>query len=165
MFGGCRDGRGGLEFAQLAEQQYKQAQAEFLHALTLNPATATALDLREHLAFAYQRSGRLDDSVTQLREAVTLAPGDAAPHTLLAQILAQSGHMPEAIAEEKLALRLHADDADGWNNLGVFEARSGQTEAARHDFQQALRIDPNTAQAKANLSHLSTKPQAVSTYS
>jgi tetratricopeptide (TPR) repeat protein len=152
------DARNGLGSALLAEERNEQAQAEFLHALTLSPATATAFDLREHLAFAYQRLGHLDDSVAQLREAVKLVPGDATAHALLAQILAQSGQLPEAIAEEKTALRLHADDADGWNNLGVFEARSGRTEAARYDFQQALRIDPNTAQAKANLSHLSTEP-------
>jgi Flp pilus assembly protein TadD len=150
------DARNGLGSALLAEQQYEQAQAEFLHALTLSPATATALDLRERLAFAYRLSGRLDDSVTQLRDAVTLAPGNATPHALLAQILAQSGQLPEAVAEEKAALRLQPEDADNWNNLGVFEARSGKTEAARYDFEQALRIDPNTAQAKANLSHLFT---------
>jgi Flp pilus assembly protein TadD len=152
------DARFGLGSALLAEQQYEQAEAEFLSALALNPMTSMAVDLREHLALAYRRSGRLNDGITQLREAIKLDPGEAVPHALLAQLLAQTGQLQEAIAEEKLAIRLDADDADGWNNLGVFEARSGRTEAARHDFQQALRIDPNNAQAKANLAHFTTDP-------
>jgi protein O-mannosyl-transferase len=144
--------------ALIAEQQYEPAQAEFLHALSLNPSTATALDLREHLAFVYQQSGQLDNGITQLREAVKLAPADPATHALLAQILAQAGQLQEAIAEQKSALRIHAEDADGWNNLGAFEARSGDTEAARHDFLQALQIDPHNVQAKANLFHLPPSP-------
>jgi Flp pilus assembly protein TadD len=152
------DAHSGLGLALIAEQQYEPAQAEFLHALSLNPSTATALDLREHLAFVYQQSGQLDNGITQLREAVKLAPADPATHALLAQILAQAGQLQEAIAEQKSALRIHAEDADGWNNLGAFEARSGDTEAARHDFLQALQIDPHNVQAKANLFHLPPSP-------
>lgn len=152
------DAHAGLGLALLAQQRYEQAQAEFLKALALNPPTATVLDLREHLSLAYIRSGHLDDALSQLREAVKLAPEDAGAHALLAQLLAQTGQLQEAIAEQKAAIRLHAEDADGWNNLGVFEARSGQIEAAQYDFQQALRIDPSSSQAKENLSHLHPTP-------
>jgi tetratricopeptide (TPR) repeat protein/mono/diheme cytochrome c family protein len=148
------DTRSGLGSALLAQQQYGQAQAEFLRALSLDPSTATAQDLHEHLAFAYLQSGKLDDGMTQLREAIKLAPDDPAAHALLAQVLAQTGQLKEAIAEQKSALRIHSEDADGWNNLGAFEAKSGDTTAARYDFQQALRIDPHNAQAQANLVHL-----------
>jgi Flp pilus assembly protein TadD/mono/diheme cytochrome c family protein len=148
------DAHSGLGMALLREQQYEQARAEFLHALSLNPSAATALDLRKHLAFAYLQLGQISESITQLREAVRLAPEDPSAHALLAQVLARVGQLQEAIAEQKSALRANAKDADGWNNLGAFQARSGDIEAARYDFEQALRIDPKNNQAKANLSHL-----------
>jgi superkiller protein 3 len=148
------DAHSGLGMALLGEQQYEQARAEFLNALSLNPSAATALDLRKHLAFAYLQLGQISESITQLREAVRLAPEDPSAHALLAQVLAQVGQLQEAIAEQKSALRTNAKDADGWNNLGAFQARSGDIEAARYDFEQALRIDPKNNQAKANLSHL-----------
>jgi Flp pilus assembly protein TadD len=150
--------RGGLGLALLSEQQYDQAQTEFLHALTLNPSSDVALDLREHLAFSYAQSGRPDDAVAQLREAVKLAPEDPGPLALLAQELAQQGQLHEAIEEQKSALRLNREDAEGWNSLAVLEARSGDKEAARHDFEQALHIDPNNLRAKANLSRLIAGP-------
>ncbi len=160
LLGSCPDDpdvRNGLGLALLAREQYAPAQTEFLRALTLNPSGALALDLHEHLAFAYVQTGRLDDAISQLREAVNLARADPAPHSLLAQVLAQAGQLHEAIEEEKSALRLNNKDAEGWNSLAVYEARSGDKEAARQGFEQALRIDPNNLRARANLSHLIEK--------
>jgi Tfp pilus assembly protein PilF len=68
--------------------------------------------LHEHLAFTYLQTGCLDDAVTQLREAVRLAPEDAGAHALLAQTPAQDGRLPEAIEEQKFALSLKTEDAE-----------------------------------------------------
>ncbi len=148
------DAHGSLGLALLEEQQYQEAQVEFLRALSLNPSAATALDLHKHLAFAYLQSGQIYEGMAQLREAVRLAPEDAEAHALLAQVLSQTRQLQEAIAEQKTALRIHEEDADGWNNLGAFEAQYGDKEAARRDFQRALRIDPQNQQALSNLSRL-----------
>jgi tetratricopeptide (TPR) repeat protein/mono/diheme cytochrome c family protein len=152
------DARGGLGLVLLGDRHYEAAQEEFLRALSLGPANAQAADLREHLAFAYLQTGKVNDGLVQLREAVKLAPDDASAHALLAQVLSQADQLQEAIAEQETALRLHANDADGWNNLGVFEARSGDVESARRDFQKAQSIDPENEQAKANLARLSQQP-------
>jgi Flp pilus assembly protein TadD len=152
------EARNGLGLALIAQRQFEQAQAQFVQGLTLNPGTDAALDLHQHLAFADAQSGQTEDAIAQLRMAIELAPEDAAPHALLAQLLSQAGRMAEAIAEQKAALRLHKDDADGWNNLGAYEAQTGDIQAARNDFHEALRIDSHNAQAEANLSRLSIKP-------
>jgi Flp pilus assembly protein TadD len=148
----------GLGSTLLAEQQYDQAETEFLRALAMNPTATSAAELHQQLAFVYLQAGRADQAMAQLRTAIQIAPASPVPHALLAQMLSKAGQLQEAIREQKEAIRLRPDDADEWNNLGVFEARSGNTVAARHDFQEAQHIDPENAQAKANLAKLTNNP-------
>ena len=73
-----------------------------------------AVDAAPQLANAHQQlgivlgmTGRPDDGIRELQEAVRLAPNDPTSHLNLAVVFAQSGRFPEARAAAESALRLN----------------------------------------------------------
>jgi serine/threonine-protein kinase len=62
--------------------------------------------------------GRLDEAITEFREAVRLNQGDAIARNSLGHLLFDTGRLDEAIAEYREAIRLKADYAEVHCNLG-----------------------------------------------
>ncbi len=99
-----------------------------------------------HLGLSLARSGRVEEAVASLREAVRLAPQWPEAQNDLGYLLAECGQHREAESCYREALRLRPDYAAAHNNLGLCLVNSGRvTEGVAH-YEKALRHQPDFAQ-------------------
>jgi tetratricopeptide (TPR) repeat protein len=109
--------------------------------------------LRVALGAALRRSGKLDDAVEALRQALRQAPRSAAALNQLGLVYHQKGNLE--LAELVLKRALDIDEkskaaAETWNNLGLVSlARRRDQEAFAH-FEQATKLDPSLTVARRN---------------
>jgi Flp pilus assembly protein TadD len=108
------------------------------------PASAPA---QEHFGVLLASTGRSDEAVVRLREAVRLDPGNAEAQSNLGVALSRVGRLAEAVTHYREAVRIDPADALTQTNLGNALSNLGEfPEAIRH-FEAALRISPNRADA------------------
>jgi protein O-mannosyl-transferase len=103
------------------------------------------------LGLVLSKEGRLNEAISQYREALRLKPDDADAHYDLANALYRKGLWDEAISEYREDLKLSPDDPEGHNNLGAVLFRKGNVNEAINQFQEALRLKPDYANAQKNL--------------
>jgi hypothetical protein len=103
------------------------------------------------LGLVFSKEGRLDEAISQYREALRLKPDDADAHYDLANALYRKGLWDEAISQYREDLKLSPDDPEGHNNLGVVLFQKGNLNEAITQFQEALRLKPDYANAQKNL--------------
>ena len=84
-------------------QQYSKAQAAFDKAIALDP---TLVDPRVYMANLLTDTGRVEQSVPLLREAIQDSPNDAEAHWELGYAYRFGGMLPQAVSESELARRL-----------------------------------------------------------
>ena len=99
------------------------------------------------LGLAYiAASGRehaLDDAEMAFRTAISLQPGWAAPHQLLAEALIRRGYFSGAIDPAKQAVQLDPNQAESWLTLGRAYRGAGQeAEARKAEAEAAQRSHP-----------------------
>ena len=102
-------------------------------------------------AESWLRSGRQQEALDQLNQALRLRPEYPEAHNNLGSLLSETGHLPDAVEHYRQAIRLKSDYADAYNNLGNALTDLGRTREAIEQFQQALRFKPNYAEAHNNL--------------
>jgi Flp pilus assembly protein TadD len=108
------------------------------------PASAQA---QEHFGVLLASTGRSDEAVARLREAVRLDPDNAAAQSNLGGVLGRAGQLAEAVSHYRKAIQIEPGDALTQTNLGNTLSRLGEfPEAIRH-FEEALRISPNRVDA------------------
>jgi tetratricopeptide (TPR) repeat protein len=105
----------------LAAGKLIDAQREFIEAIVLAPLDPAA---RQGLAEVYQRQGRPDDAIREMRAALA-AHDDAAGHTALARLYLGQKRMAEAREELRLALKLDPGYGEARQLLDQLQPRTG----------------------------------------
>lgn len=152
VLGGDRNHFGSLHHLGIIALQRGQPQA------AIEPiGRAIAIDGRDpecryHIAVAFQSLGRLDEAVTEYREAIRLKRDYVDAYSNLGKALLQTGALAEAIAtyERIIALR---PSAEAHCNLANVFARSGRLDDAVTHFRRALTLKPDFVAAHNNLAN------------
>src|SRR3989442_340874 len=95
--------------------------------------------------------GKIDEAVTNYKEAVRLSPEDEDMHYNLALALARQGNREAAKAEYLEALRIYPDYTEAHNNLGNLLVAEGKFDDAITHFKSALKISSDNASTHSNL--------------
>lgn len=114
-------------------------------------ASATLARARE-----LEQQGQTRQALRAYRQAVQLAPQEAAMHHALGIALVRQGLIREAIAALQQAVALAPEQPRPLNNLGYARIMNGEHEQARALFQRALALAPDNQRARRNLDWLDT---------
>jgi serine/threonine-protein kinase len=151
---------------------YGKAQAAFEKAIALDP---TLVDPRVYMANLLTDTGRVEQSVPLLREAIQNSPNDAEAHWELGYAYRFGGMLPQAVSESELARRLdpqvkvNSSAMNAYLYLGEYEKflhslpvkdspyilfyrgfaeyYAGRTEQGATDFNHAYEQDSSLMQA------------------
>lgn len=103
------------------------------------------------LGSALRRSARPEEAEEVLKQAATIAPGDAAVWHELGLTYRAIGKSSDAIAALQKAVELNPDLSEAHNNLGIIWIAGGERARAEAAFREAIRIQPDYADARGNL--------------
>jgi hypothetical protein len=103
-----------------------------------------------NLGVHYLNTGRVDEAIENLTEAVRLRPEKADWHVHLGGALLRQGKIDEAQAQLLEAQRLQPDLATAANDLGVVLERQGDLPGAAKQFHRAVELDPAQALFRGN---------------
>ena len=113
----------------------------------------------ESVVWAYSLKGfiasdqhKLDEAISEYRQAIQLDPKSALPHNVLGNMLSDQGKAEEAISEYRQAIQLDPKDAVPHYNLGNVLLNQGKTEEAISEYRQAIQLDPKDESAMGLLS-------------
>lgn len=130
-----------------AERIYRQI-------LASNSAHPVALHLLGMVAFA---SGRNDDAIALIGQALCVCPDYAGAHCNLGLVLTKQRRFSEAVASCRRAIEIRADYPEALNNLGDALDAMGEFDQAVVAFQRAIELRPSYASAHNNLGSALTK--------
>ena len=122
----------------------------------LNPAI-----IHNALGNALADAGRLDEALSQYRQAVDSDPDFADAHSNIADLLARRGDIKVAIEESEKALAIPPEDAVSHIRLGTLFDRTGRHDLAIGHYRRALQIAPDSVVARKLLardSRVATSP-------
>ncbi|MEE8523100.1 MAG: tetratricopeptide repeat protein [Thermoanaerobaculia bacterium] len=136
---------------RFAEQGFLDDAGDYLrHALKIQGESPGI-----HVALADLLARQRDPAAEQhYRRALELAPGDAAAHRKLADLLAARGPSPEALEHYARAVEIEPRAAGTRFNYGNALQASGRLDDAAAQYRRALRIDGDFADAHNNLAAL-----------
>jgi Tfp pilus assembly protein PilF len=108
---------------------------------------------RAHAALGevFERQGKIDDAISEYREALRLVPDQAEWRNNLGLLYAAQGKVAEAMGQFAIATRVRPSFADAHVNLGAMHARAGQSAEAIAAYTEAVRLEPGNALAHGNL--------------
>jgi len=114
-------------------------------ALAENPRSA---ELNANLGAALAESGRLDEAIPRLQEAVRLLPDSAELQANLAEALSERGRLDEALPHLEKAATLAPDSGERHASLGAAFLQARRFEEAIAQFEKALLLKPDFTQAR-----------------
>ncbi len=138
------DGLGSL-YAQ--QQEWKDAQREFLTAIDLDPQFAVA---HLHLGVAMRAQGQAN-GLTEIAKASQLAPQNTMIALELGNALVADGHDDQAIPVFEHAVELDPNLTEASYQLALALQRSGKTQQAISLFKKVLAAEPENTAAMTNL--------------
>jgi tetratricopeptide (TPR) repeat protein len=127
---------------------YADSQTLWQDNVAKNPGASVA---RCSLGVVLSQSGRLQEAIIQLEQALRIQPDYADAHNDLGMALAQTGKIEEAIGHYEQALRIEPDNAKAHYNLGLALQQKGRVREAIGHYEQALQIDQQFAEVYNNL--------------
>jgi len=127
---------------------YRSSEAIWADAVAKRPNSVYA---RNDLGLVLGEQGRLDEAISEYREALRIAPGYALAHYNLGFALTLQNKLDEAITHYSEALRLKPAFVKARTNLGIVLALQGKLDEAVAQFLEALRIQPVYGEARYNL--------------
>ncbi len=141
----------GSAWRLLREGSFNQARSLAEGALQLHPGHAEALHV---LGLAALQTGRAEDAVEFIGQAIVADDSDPSCHNNLAVALNRLGRGAEAEAASRRAVELKADYADGHVNLGLSLENQGRMEDAEAAFRRAIEASPGHVNAHNNLGNV-----------
>lgn len=143
--------------------QWPRAEADFLHALELQPDQPLVLN---YLGYSWIEKGQhLDRALTMIQRAVELRPDDGYIVDSLGWAFYQVGKYPEATKFLERAIELLPQDPTINDHLGDAYWQSGRYAEARFQWRRALQFSPEPDEIKdleAKLDKGLVRPGAVS---
>ena len=106
---------------------------------------------RTELGAAFSAMGRIDDALSQLRQAIADKPEMQRANYVLGTLLAKRGEFAEAEAAFTRAVEIDPNDAKAQNNLGYVLLSQGKAAAAIEHFEAALRLNADDTLARQSL--------------
>ena len=122
-------------------EKLEEAESAALRALDLDPDLPSA---QVALARVFRSTGRADESIDQLEEALARHPKPAEAQRELAAGYQRVGQLEEAERCLRAAVALSGDDWFNWNALGAFLDELGRYDEARDAFTEAKTRAPET---------------------
>ena len=105
-----------------------------------------------NLALAYERAGRMDEALAQLRRSLDLRPASAEAWVAMGNIQRQLGDVAAAEQAYRTALAHQPRLAGVYHNLGNIEySDRGRVQAAISLYERCLQLDDSMVQARNNL--------------
>ena len=111
-----------------------------------------------NLGVQFVGTGRVDDGIRHLREAVRLEPRYAIAHNRLALAIDSKGHTPEVTKLLADVVKILPTSSDAYANLGISLAKDGKNAEAIAAFEQALLLNPNDGVVRGRLEYLRKRP-------
>jgi tetratricopeptide (TPR) repeat protein len=120
-------------------QVWRTSETLWRHALTID---AESFFAHSFLGTALLESGKTEEAIAHLNQALALNPGYASAHHALANAFSQRGALEEAIKHYNQALALDPGSAKAHYNLGRVLATRGDWGAAIAQYRKAIELDP-----------------------
>ncbi|MCZ7382365.1 MAG: tetratricopeptide repeat protein [Candidatus Methanoperedens sp.] len=111
-------------------------------------------NIHNNLGLAYDRIGKYEEAIRELKEALRLNPDYIEVHNNLGVTYDRMGMPEEAVNELKRALKLNPNYTEAHCNLGNIYASSDRYEEAAGELEEALKINPDFAIAHNNLGNI-----------
>jgi protein O-mannosyl-transferase len=108
-------------------------------------------DAHYNLGVALAARGKLDEAISNYREAIRLDPKSGIAQNNLGNALANEGRLDEAIVQYREAIRLKDDFSVAHNNLGNALKAQGKLEEAVAQYRAAIRLDDHSGAVHNNL--------------
>ena len=134
-----------------AKGQFEKADSIYSRALGMAPNIPSLL---VSAAAVKTRLGRLEESRTMLRKALSLELDNAAAWKLLGMNALEQKRDDEAFAYLAQATLHDENNPRAHNYLGMAAGRRGWGEASEQELRRAVQLDPNYADANFNLAVL-----------
>ena len=103
------------------------------------------------------RTGRVEEGVALLREAITMDPTGARPHTLLGFLFLRQGRLEDAARELDAAKKINFRETEARTELGLVLLRLGREEDALVELRDVLRIDRRAPRAYVGIGMILAK--------
>ena len=126
----------------------KKSETALLKALSISPKYAEAIRL---YADILRKKGNIDDSIKYAREAVQIAPNNAAVYDTLGTSYAVNNNYTAAYSMFVKAIELNNNIAS-YNNLGNALRNLGRFDESIETLKQAIKLNPNIIEIYINLS-------------
>jgi hypothetical protein len=127
-----------------AEVSYRPATAQDAPALSGPEVAGIKIQLREHMQEAahLRARGRIEDAITNLRDAYRLDPDNSDLHREMGITFLLAKEWKRARVEMLEAIRHEPDDAEAHNGLGYALEKMGDIEGALAEYRTASHLDP-----------------------
>ncbi len=103
------------------------------------------------------RTGRVDEGVALLREAIAMDPTAARPRTLLGFLFLRQGRLEDAARELDAAKKINFRETEARTELGFVLLRLGREEEALVELRDVLRIDRRAPRAYVGIGMILAK--------
>ena len=103
------------------------------------------------------RTGRVDEGVALVREAIAIDPTAARPRTLLGFLLLRQGRLEDAARELDAAKKINFRETEARTELGFVLLRLGREEEALVELRDVLRIDRRAPRAYVGIGMILAK--------
>jgi tetratricopeptide (TPR) repeat protein len=129
-------------------QVWHTSETLWRHAVMIDPESFFA---HSFLGTALLESGKTEEAIAHLNQALALNPTYASAHHALANAFSQRGESAEAIRHYNQALALDPGSAKAHYNLGRVHATREEWQEAVAQYREAIRIDPSDPDYHNNL--------------
>jgi protein O-GlcNAc transferase len=134
-----------------AARDWTQAEALCRQVLHTNSRHVDALHM---LALVFRETGRLEDAIAALREAIAQQPGNAVQWTNLGEIHRKHGHFADAVECQRQAIALEEKFPEAHLNLSLAYRGLGEVDNAITAAVRATELRPDYAKAHFVLGNL-----------
>jgi protein O-mannosyl-transferase len=130
---------------------WRTSEALYRHTLRI---TSGNWFMHQTLAVLLAHTGRVDEGIKQLREALVIVPDNASVWDDLGYLLQLKGEIPDAIKALEEAIRLDPRRAGAHRILAAILRQKGETRFAIEHLREAIHMAPKDQQPLVDLAHI-----------